>query len=63
MAGQDVCDGKNAGLEAGVTGSKKWLRHYKVAEKDENVVATFLAEEAWGKRKGTLSRCKKKTWI
>lgn len=42
--------------DAGVTGSKKWLRHYKVVEKDSgDVIATYLTEEAFGKRAGTLT--------
>jgi hypothetical protein len=42
--------------ELGVRGSKKWLRHYKVVEKDSGeVVATYLTEAAFGKRTGTLT--------
>lgn len=40
----------------GVTGRKKWLRHYKVVEKESSdVVATYLTETSIGKRTGTLT--------
>ncbi|KAJ5884590.1 hypothetical protein N7504_012162 [Penicillium tannophilum] len=39
-------------LETGVARLNMILRHYKVVEENEIVVATYIAEEALGERKG-----------